>query len=374
VIEEVAARGAPGLLTASAQAESREARRVLGRRIYADVTRRKKLMLGLLGPLLLLLVLADISIGPSGLTILDVAKIIAMPSSADITRYAIVWEIRLPMALMAVVVGASLAIAGAEMQTILNNPLASPFTLGISAAASFGAAVALVLGVSIVPFADGIFFVAGNAFLFAMLAALIIFSFSMMRGVTAETMVLLGIALVFLFQALLALLQYVASEQALQQVVFWSLGSLAKASWPKLGLTALMVVISVPFFMRASWQLTALRLGDERARALGVDVQRLRLLVLVGVSLLAATAVAFVGTIGFVGLVGPHVARMLVGEEQRYFLPASALAGAILLAATSLVSKAVLPGVIIPVGIITALIGVPFFLALIFSRRRQLWS
>ena len=126
-------------------------RRVLGRRIYADVTRRKKLMLGLLGPLLILLVLTDVSLGPSGLTILDVARIIAMPSSASLTQYAIVWEIRLPMALMAVVVGAALAIGGAEMQTILNNPLASPFTLGISAAASFGAAVALVLGVSVVP-------------------------------------------------------------------------------------------------------------------------------------------------------------------------------------------------------------------------------
>jgi iron complex transport system permease protein len=358
-------------LAASPPAESR---RTAGRRIYGDVTRRKKLMLGLLGPLLVLLILADISIGPSGLTILDVAWIIAFPSSADITRYAIVWEIRLPMALMAVVVGVSLAIAGAEMQTILNNPLASPFTLGISAAASFGAAVALVLGVSIVPFATDIFFVAGNAFVFAMLAAMIIFAFSMMRGVTAETMVLLGIALVFMFQAMLALLQHIASEQALQQVVFWSLGSLSKASWPKLGLTALVVALTTPFFIRSSWQLTALRLGDERARALGVDVQRLRLIVLVGVSLLAATGVAFVGTIGFVGLVGPHVARMLVGEEQRYFLPASALAGAILLAATSLVSKSILPGVIIPVGIITALIGVPFFVALIFSRRRQIWS
>jgi iron complex transport system permease protein len=371
LLEHAAAGSASSVLAARQTAEGN---RALGRRMYADVTRRKRLMLGLLGPLLLLLILADITIGPSGLTILDVARIIAMPSSANITQYAIVWEIRLPMALMAVAVGAALAIAGAEMQTILNNPLASPFTLGISAAASFGAAIALVLGVSLFPFAGGIFFVAGNAFVFAMVAALIIFGFSMVRGVTAETMVLLGIALVFLFQALLALLQYMASEQALQQVVFWSLGSLSKASWPKLGLTVLVIVATVPFFMRSSWQLTALRLGDERARALGVDVQRLRLMVLVGVSLLAATAVAFVGTIGFVGLVGPHVARMLVGEEQRYFLPASAICGAVLLAATSLVSKSILPGVIIPVGIITALVGVPFFLALIFSRRRQLWS
>jgi iron complex transport system permease protein len=195
------------------------------------------------------------------------------------------------------------------MQTILNNPLASPFTLGISAAAGFGAAVALVLGVSIIPL-GGIFFIAGNAFVFAILASLAIHACSLLRGVTAETMVLLGIALVFLFNALLALLQYVASEQALQQVVFWTLGSLTKSDWPKLGLTAAVLAAIVPLFGRAAWQLTALRLGDERARSLGVDASRLRLYVLLGVSLLAATSVAFVGTIGFVGLVGPHVARV----------------------------------------------------------------
>jgi iron complex transport system permease protein len=277
------------------------------------------------------------------------------------------------MALMAAVVGASLAVAGAEMQTILNNPLASPFTLGISAAAGFGAAVALVLGVSVIPFA-GIFSVAGNAFACALVACLAIHAFSLLRGVTTETMVLLGIALVFLFNALLALLQYVASETALQQVVFWTLGSLAKADWPKLGLTSAVLCLVTPLFARAAWPLTALRMGDERARSLGVDVHRLRLGVLLGVSLLAAVPVAFVGTVGFVGLVGPHVARMLVGEDQRYFLPASALAGAVLLSATSIVSKAILPGVMIPIGIITALIGVPFFLGLIFTRRRQLWS
>jgi iron complex transport system permease protein len=344
-----------------------------GAALYGQVTRRKRLLLAALAPLLVLVALTDISIGPSGLTVWDVAWIIAMPSSAAVAPRAIVWDIRLPMTLMAVVVGASLSVAGAQMQTILNNPLASPFTLGISAAASFGAALALVLGVNLLPLGD-VFLVAGNAFVCAMLASLLIFAFSAMRGVTAETMVLLGIALVFLFQALLALLEYVASEQALQQVVFWSLGSLTKANWPKVGLAALVFVATVPLFVRASWQLTALRLGDERARSLGVDVQRLRLLVLVGVSLMAATSVAFVGTIGFVGLVGPHVARLLLGEEQRYFLPASALTGALLLAATSLVSKSILPGIVIPVGIITALIGVPFFLALIFSRRQQLWS
>ena len=344
-----------------------------GRRLYRQITRRKQLTLGGFVALLLACIVADVTIGPSGLTYLDVLATIFAPATADVARRAIVWDIRLPMALMAVAVGASLAIAGAEMQTILNNPLASPFTLGISAAAGFGAAVALVLGVGLLPF-GGIFFVAGNAFVCAMIASLLIYACSLMRGVTAETMVLLGIALVFLFNALLALLQYVASEQALQQVIFWMLGSLSRADWPKVGLTTAVILLVTPFFARAAWQLTALRLGDERARSLGIDVRRLRLIVLLGVSLLAATPVAFVGTIGFVGLVGPHVARMLVGEDQRYFLPMSALAGAILLSLTSIVSKSVIPGVLIPVGIITSLIGVPFFLGLIFSRRRQLWS
>lgn len=187
-------------------------------------------------------------------------------------------------------------------------------------------------------------------------------------------MILLGIALVFLFNALLSLIEYNASEQALQQVVFWTLGSLTKADWLRLALVVAVLAVVVPLCARAAWRLTALRMGDERAASLGVEVRRLRLTVLLWVSVLAATAVAFVGTIGFVGLVGPHIARMLVGEDQRFLLPASMLCGALLLSVTSIVSKLVVPGVVIPVGIITALIGVPFFVAIVFARRRRIWS
>jgi len=185
--------------------------------------------------------------------------------------------------------------------------------------------------------------------------------------------VLLGIALVFTFNALLALLQYIATESALQEVVFWTLGSLTKATWPKVGIGAAILVLSVPILVKEVWALTALRLGDEKAASLGIDVRRLRLRILVLTSLLAAAAVAFVGTVGFVGLVGPHVARMLVGEDQRFFLPLSAIAGALMMSITSIISKEITPGVIFPIGIITALVGVPFFLMLIFSSRRQTW-
>lgn len=157
----------------------------------------------------------------------------------------VVWDIRMPMALMAVTVGACLSLAGAQMQTILANPLASPFTLGISAAASFGAALAMVLGVALVPAALALM-VPINAFAMAMLASLLIFGLSTMRGVTVETIVLLGIALVFTFNALLALLQYFASEQALAAVVFWTMGSLTKATWTKVAVTAMILLVVTP--------------------------------------------------------------------------------------------------------------------------------
>ena len=281
-----------------------------GRQIYRQITGRKYLVMATSMMALAFTFILDISLGPARLGLLDVASTIVNPGSSEVTTRVIVWDIRMPIALMAVVVGAALAIAGAEMQTILNNPLASPFTLGISAAAGFGATLALVLGVSVIPIA-GIYLVSVNAFFFAVLASMIIYVLSSLRGVTVETVVLLGIALVFLFSSLLALLQYIASEQALQQVVFWTLGSLVKATWPKIGIGIAVLLVTTPVFVRQVWTLTALRLGDEKALSMGIDVKKLRLQVLISVSVLAAAAVAFVGTIGFVGLVGPHVARIL---------------------------------------------------------------
>jgi iron complex transport system permease protein len=284
----------------------------------------------------------------------------------------VIWDIRMPVALMAVVVGAALSAAGAQMQTILNNPLASPFTLGISAAASFGASVALVFGVGFLPWAID-YVVSINALLMAMVASLFIHFMSQRRGVTVETIVLLGITLVFTFNALLALVQYLASEQALSAVVFWTMGSLTRATWPKLAITTAVLAVSLPLFVRRAWALTALRLGEDKAASFGINVRWLRLETMMIISLLAAVPVAFVGTIGFIGLVGPHIARMLVGEDQRYFLPASVLSGAAILSLTSVISKSIVPGTIFPIGIITALVGVPFLFSLIMSSRRRAW-
>lgn len=339
---------------------------------YRALTLKRRLIL--LGLFLLLLssFVVDLMVGPARYGAGEVIKALVDPAGVPAALRVVIWEIRLPVALMAVVTGASLAIAGAQMQTILNNPLASPFTLGISAAASFGAALALVFGVGLLPIAAD-YIVPINAFIVAMGASMLIHVLSQSRGVTTETVILLGIALVFTFNALLSLLQFMASEQALGAVVFWMMGSLTKASWNKLAITTGVMVLTLPLFFRRAWALTTLRLGDDKAASFGINVRRLRLEIMLLVSLLAAVPVSFVGTIGFIGLVGPHIARMVIGEDQRFFVPASALAGAAILSASSVVSKSLIPGLIFPISIVTALIGVPFFFSLIMTSRKRSW-
>ena len=345
---------------------------VVQRETYRRLVLRKRLILGALTVLLMVSVLLDLALGPANYSLREVLGALFAPDSAAPQVRVVMWDIRLPVALMAVAVGAALSLAGAQMQTILNNPLASPFTLGISAAASFGAALGLAFGVALFPLAAQ-FMVPLNAFIMAMLSALLIHFLSLRRGVTAETIVLLGIALVFTFNALLALVQFFATEQAVAAVVFWTMGSLTKATWPKLGVICLVILITLPIFIKRAWALTALRLGDDKAASFGINVRSLRFQTLIMVSLLASFPVAFVGTIGFIGLVGPHIARMLIGEDQRFFLPASLLTGSLILSASSVVSKTLIPGAIFPIGVVTSLIGVPFFISLILGGKKNSW-
>lgn len=333
---------------------------------YRRLSARRSLVLGLGSAALLLSLILDCVTGPALLPVRAVAEAI-LRLTEDRTVDAIVWRIRLPAAVMAVLVGAGLGLSGGIMQTILNNPLASCYTLGISAGAGFGAALAIVLGL-LLPVPEA-YAIPLTAFLFAGVACYAVFMIGRMKGGAAEILVLAGIALLFLFQALLSLLQFLAAPEALQQIVFWLFGSLQKATWPKTGIVAAAFVLCLPLIARDVWRLMAMTLGDARAEALGVKVGRVRLRAFALISVLTGASVAFVGTIGFVGLVAPHIARMLVGEDQRGFLPASALFGALLLSLASVASKIVIPGAVFPIGIVTALIGVPFFLALILRFR-----
>ena len=338
---------------------------------YRRLLARRVCLLLVIGCALLGSVLLDLSTGSSGMGLGQLLQGLLHPQTLDVTDRVIIWNVRLPYALMAVLVGAALSLAGAEMQAILNNPLASPFTLGVSSAAALGASLVIVFPLSSALLSrDSL--VALAAFVFACASMFLLHGMSRLRGAGVETLVLFGIALVFSCNALVALLQLLATEDVLQQLVFWSLGSVARANWDKLGILALVLGLTAPFSLHAASRMTLLRMGEERAQSFGVDVRRLRFFALLRISLLSATAVAFVGTIGFIGLVGPHIARILIGEDQRFLFPASALVGALLLSLSSVVSKVIMPGVIVPVGIVTALVGVPIFVVLVFQRGRQL--
>jgi iron complex transport system permease protein len=338
--------------------------------LYRGMLRRRIALVALLAGVIVLAIIADFMLGPAGLGLRDLAYTLFDPQAADPTTRVIVWDIRLPQALMAMAVGMALGLAGAEMQTILNNPLASPFTLGLSSAAAFGASLVIVLDIGI-PGLPASWLIAGNAFAFALLAALLLDAVARWGGMNASGVVLFGIALVFSFNALVALVQFVASAEALQGLVFWTMGSLTRASWGKLGMLLLVFALILPLSIRDSWRLTAMRLGEDRAASFGINVRRLRRTALIRISILSALAVAFVGTISFIGLVAPHIARRLFGEDHRFYLPGSALVGGVILSLASIASKNIVPGIVIPVGIVTSLVGIPFFLAVVFRRQLQ---
>lgn len=333
--------------------------------VYKRTLARRAMIVAGLGVLCMVAFVLDVATGPSSLTMEMVLRGLFERQTLTPAQDAIIWQVRLPYALMALLVGAALSLAGAEMQTMLNNALASPFTLGVSSAASFGASLAIVLGLGL-PFLSADWLVPLNAFIFAFGSVLLLQAMTRVRGAGVETLVLFGIALVFAFNALVALVQFLASQEALQQLVFWTMGSLSRATWSHVGVLSIVLAACVPFSFLAANAMTALRLGEDRARSFGVDVGRLRFVSLLRVSLLAATAVAFVGAIGFIGLVGPHIARLLLGEDHRFLLPASLLSGAALMSFASALSKLIVPGMLMPVGVVTAVIGVPVFLVLIF--------
>lgn len=328
--------------------------------------RRLGMLLGGLAMAAVSLIL-DVAIGPSLLPLDEVVAALVGPASVDETTRIIVWTLRLPMALMALVVGVALGSSGAAMQTLLDNVLASPYTLGLASAAGFGASLAIASGGWGV---NPLLAVPASAFCAVSVASSLVFGLGHRRGMAGDTLILAGIALMFLFHSLQAVLQFRASPEVGQQIVFWTFGTLAKASWMNLAITAAAVTVCAPILMRNAWKLTALRLGEARARSLGVPIAGLRFVTIGLVSVMTATAISFVGTIGFIGLVAPHVARLLVGEDQRFLLPAAAIVGAVMLSLASVLSKLIMPGVLLPVGIVTAVIGVPFLLHLLVARSR----
>jgi len=351
------------------------AKRIRMREEYQRFVSRKALFLILLLLGIVLLAGVAATLGSANISVRDVylailARFFPAHFQSDWFSDTIVWGLRLHRIMLSIVAGMGLAIAGAVMQGILKNPLASPFTLGISSAASFGAALAIVLGAGLV---GGEWLIIGNAFIFTLLASMTVYGLAKYKGITSETMILAGIAIMYLFQAMTSFLQYLGQSEQVAEVVFWMMGSLGRSSWEKVAIVSFIITLCFPYLLLKSWDINALGAGDETATSLGVNVERTRVLCMMAVSLITAGVICFTGTIGFIGLVSPHITRMVIGGDHRFLLPASALVGGLLLLAADTAARTILAPVIMPVGIMTAFLGVPFFVYLFMKRKKEFW-
>ena len=316
----------------------------------------------------------DISILESYGVVWDV--IVGEISGMDMTElmetsdYRVIWEMRLPRIVTGVLTGFGLAAAGVVMQCILRNPLADPYTTGISSGASFGATLAMGLGISVAG-ASG-YAVAANAFLFSLIPTAIILFVSKMRGASPTTMVMAGIAVMYIFNAMTTMIKLWVDSDTLANIFVWSVGSIEIGSWDNVGIMFVFVVLATVMMLVMSRRLNVLSAGDESARSIGVDANRMRIIALLVVSFVTAGIVSFTGLIGFVGLVCPHIARIFVGSDVRYLLPASAFFGSALIMFADIVGRVVTESTL-QVGVITAFIGGPLFLWLIIRQKKEVW-
>ncbi|MEK3952419.1 iron ABC transporter permease [Psychrobacillus sp. FSL H8-0510] len=291
-------------------------------------------------------------------------------TGADAIATNIVWKIRMPRVVLAGLVGASLAIAGAAFQSLLKNPLADPYTLGVSSGASVGAVATLFFGISI-PFL-GIFTLPVFSMVGALVTMLLVISFAKLvdRGMKMETIILTGIIFSSFLGSVISLMIALTGEE-LRQIIGWLLGSVSMRGWSFVQMALPFVIIGTFLLWINRRELNAMLFGEERAKHLGVDVKKRKMMILIGGSMLTGTAVSVSGTIGFVGLVVPHMTRLLFGSDNRHVLPLSFINGASLLIICDLVSRTIISPTELPIGVITAFIGAPVFAFIFFKQRKK---
>ena len=291
-------------------------------------------------------------------------------SSDFASSYAVITQLRLPRVLLAFAAGAALSVSGVLMQGLLRNPLVSPFTLGVSPAAAFGAALVITLaGTNQLPAWATI----AGAMVMALTVSAIVLGIATARRMAVATLLLLGIAMTQIFEALTSALQFTANENTLQAIIRWTFGSVNDATWSDVIIVGVITVIAVPVTLLFSKDLNAIAFaGDDAARSFGVNVGPVRIGLIALSVTLAAVVVSFCGIIGFVGLVGPHIARLAIGADHRHLLPFAALSGGLLLLIADAVGRTVIAPAVVPVGIVVAFIGGPVFIYLILTRRNTL--
>ena len=318
---------------------------------------------------LVLTIILAISIGPVDIPIATVFKILFhFPKSWSDTYETIVMEVRLPRIILCALVGSALAVAGCAMQGLFRNPMASPYILGISSGSAFGASLAIVLGIR---FGTGVFAIPFMAFIFALITIFLVYNIARIKGkVPMETLLLAGIAMGSFFWAMVSLMEYIAGEE-LRSIVFWLMGGFWASSWDKVSIAFPLISVGVAVILFFSRDLNTMLIGEEHALNLGIEVEHVKKIVLVFASLITAAAVSVSGIIGFVGLIIPHMMRIIVGPDHRILLPSSCLFGAIFLIWMDTLARTIIQPTELPVGIITASFGAPFFLYLLRKRRKE---
>jgi iron complex transport system permease protein len=347
-------------------------------REYTRYTLGKSMFIGLTLAALLVTIVVSISLGAVNIPFSQVLKTLL---GNDVIKQfdLIIWNIRLPQTLTAVVAGAGLAGAGTVMQSVLRNPLASPFTLGIAHAAAFGAAFSvMILGSGVMASTTGDAVCISNplltllsAFAFSMGTACLITYIAKTRGSSPEVMVLTGVALGALFTAGTMMLQFFADDIQLAAMVFWTFGDVARTDWNDLVFISVITGAALVYFMANSWNYNAMDIGDETATGLGVRVKRVRLAGMMIASLVTSVIISFVGIIGFIGLVAPHIVRRIIGDDHRFLMPGSIIVGALVLLAADIAARLVLLPHVLPVSIFSAFLGAPVFIYLILKGHKK---
>lgn len=343
---------------------------------YHRSNSRKASVLLILVASVFFLMLLSVNAGAAKMSFTEVFR--TLIRAGDEKSFIVIWRIRMPRVVSAVIAGAGLSIAGCVMQTCLKNPLASPSTLGISSAATFGANLAIIgFGAGAVrsSFSDSVtidnpYLVTVTAFAFSFAAVLLILFLSKLRGFSVESIVLAGVALSSLFGAGTTLLQYFGDDVQVSAALFWTFGDLGRISWTEALILSVITVGALFYFLFMRWDYNALEGGEDLAKSLGVRTDRVRFLGLLVSSLITAISVSFMGMIGFIGLISPQIMRRIIGSDHRYLIPGSALMGAALLLLADTASRTVISPIVLPVGAVTSLFGAPMFFYILLKGKK----
>lgn len=341
---------------------------------YRQYVARKWIVMAITLGLVILSALWSISAGSAGLSVSDILYALFHRGSGQ--HATIIWNVRLPRVCTALVIGCGLAVSGCVMQNVLRNPMASASTLGVSQGACFGAAVAIVffdggvqVGNTTANFSvTNSSTVSALAFCGGMITTMVILTLSRGRRSSPTTMVLAGVAMSSIFSGLTTLIQYFADDVKTASLIYWTFGSLNKATWTQIGLMAAVTLAALLYFYHNRLQFNAMEAGLATAKSLGVPVDFLTLSSMILCALVASISVAFAGSIGFIGLIAPHIMRRFVGNDYRFLLPGSALGGAVLLLLADVASRSILPPTVLPIGALTSFLGAPMFLYLCLKK------